>query len=68
MTDDRKLYEICFALLYKRYFRHGTDGHNIKLLLAEAYADIYRIKLIDNMIYMYRNIDGKEVLKLEWGA
>lgn len=32
--DERQTKEIDFAILYEREFKHGTDGHNSKLIIA----------------------------------
>lgn len=33
--DERQRKEIEFSKLYAERFRHGTDGHNAKLIIAE---------------------------------
>jgi hypothetical protein len=33
--DDRQMQEIKFSCLYARDFKHGTDGHNAKLIIAK---------------------------------
>lgn len=33
--ETRRLKEILFALLYAKYFGHGTDGHNARLIMAD---------------------------------
>lgn len=33
--DERQQKEIDFARLYASDFRHGTDGHNAKLIIAQ---------------------------------
>lgn len=32
---DRELKEIAYCQLYQRDFAHGTDGHNIRLIVAK---------------------------------
>ena len=33
--DERQQREISFSQTYTRYFKHGTDGHNAKLIIAK---------------------------------
>ncbi len=33
--DERQRKEIAFCLVYADDFAHGTDGHNIKLIVAK---------------------------------
>jgi hypothetical protein len=33
--DERQLKEIAFCIAYKNNFAHGTDGHNIRLIVAK---------------------------------
>lgn len=33
--DERELKEIEFCLLYKQQFSHGTNGHNIRIIVAK---------------------------------
>lgn len=33
--DDRQQAEIGLAVLYAEQFAHGTDGHNVKLIIAK---------------------------------
>jgi hypothetical protein len=33
--DERQRKEIAFCLIYKDDFAHGTDGHNIRLIVAK---------------------------------
>lgn len=33
--DERQLKEIDFCLLYAKDFRHGTEGHNGKMIIAK---------------------------------
>lgn len=33
--DERQRKEIAFCLIYADDFAHGTDGHNIKLIVAK---------------------------------
>lgn len=33
--DERQLKEIAFCRVYKDGFAHGTDGHNIRLIVAK---------------------------------
>lgn len=33
--DERQLKEIEFCKIYAEQFRHGTDGHNIRLIVAK---------------------------------
>ena len=35
LFDDRQMQEIKFSCLYARDFKHGTDGHNAKLIIAK---------------------------------
>ena len=37
--DERQLKEIAFARVYVNHFKHGTDGHNSKLIVAR-FADM----------------------------
>ena len=32
--DERQLSEIAFSRVYASHFKHGTDGHNSKLITA----------------------------------
>ena len=32
--DERQLKEIHFCWIYNKYFNHGTDGHNIRNIVA----------------------------------
>lgn len=33
--DERELKEVDFCRLYYEQFRHGTDGHNIRVIVAK---------------------------------
>jgi len=33
--DERQLKEIDFCIVYKKQFCHGTDGHNIRIIVAD---------------------------------
>ena len=33
--DERQRKEIAFCLIYADDFAHGTDGHNVKLIVAK---------------------------------
>lgn len=33
--DERQLKEIMFSWIYNRDFKHGTDGHNGKIIIAQ---------------------------------
>ena len=33
--DERQLKEIEFCILYATNFKHGTDGHNAKMIIAK---------------------------------
>lgn len=35
---ERELKEIAYCQLYQRDFAHGTDGHNIRLIVAKLAA------------------------------
>jgi hypothetical protein len=66
MSDfERKWSEIAFALMYEAYFKHGTDGHNRLLLLAEAYKDDYTLVVSDASIDLYHIETGELVINLE---
>jgi hypothetical protein len=40
---ERQLKEIAFALVYEKFFNHGTAGHNSLLTLAELAKEQYTI-------------------------
>ena len=33
--NERALKELLFNLIYARFFAHGTDGHNARMVMAE---------------------------------
>ena len=37
--SERALKELLFNLLYARFFAHGTDGHNARMVMAEMAKD-----------------------------
>lgn len=44
--DERQRKEIEFARLYDEKFRHGTDGHNAKIIIAQMAVALDRIEKI----------------------
>ena len=58
---ERQLKEIAFALLYKKYFNHGTDGHNSRITLADISSGDYSLFVdyneYDNICFkLYSNL------------
>ncbi len=45
--DERQIQEVEFCLVYVRQFRHGTDGHNGRIVLAKLARLIHLIDEID---------------------
>jgi hypothetical protein len=43
--DERQRKEIAFCVAYKQSFNHGTDGHNIRLIVAKM-AELLTMGLI----------------------
>ena len=37
--NERALKELLFNLIYARFFAHGTDGHNARMVMAEMAKD-----------------------------
>lgn len=55
--DERQRKEISFCLLYADDFAHGTDGHNIRLIVAKL------ARLLDMGIVPPAPIERAEVLR-----
>jgi hypothetical protein len=56
LFDERQQKEIEFCQVYKQDFGHGTDGHNVKMIIArmaEMLFDIEKVILTD-----YESDDG----------
>lgn len=50
--DERQQKEIAFSVEYAAHFRHGTDGHNAKLIIAQ----------------MVQMLDGSHGASLDWNS
>lgn len=48
---ERQLKEIEFCCVYKKFFGHGTDGHNMRIVIAEmaALLDAGLVPLVVNL-------------------
>jgi len=61
-VNERQLKEILFDLFYAKYLAHGTDGHNVRLIMAEM-ARAAGYSLDADCLTMRK--DGEIILKLE---
>lgn len=61
--NERQLKEILYCLVYARFFAHGTDGHNSKIIIAQqAIAQGYRYAMGGDWFELWRN--GEHLLNL----
>lgn len=61
--NERQLKEILYCLVYARFFGHGTDGHNGKIILAQqAIALGYMVAMGGDWFELWLN--GNHVLNL----
>jgi hypothetical protein len=59
--EARRLKEILFALIYAKYLRHGTDGHNARMIMAEQATELgYAFVQFTDMFILTK--DGVRVL------
>jgi len=53
--DERQRKEIAYCIVYKNDFGHGTDGHNIRLIVAKM-AELLDMGLVPALV---KDVDTK---------
>lgn len=54
--EKRRLTEVLYSLVYAKFFQHGTDGHNGKLVIASQAVQLgYSFQMGLEGITLYRH-------------
>jgi hypothetical protein len=62
--DERQLKEIDFDQLYLLHFRHGTDGHNVRIVVAQLAHILDQVETTLTDLAQGGSQEAKDLLEL----